>query len=170
MLTLKKKNRVLKIAILKKETAQDCLIFKWYFFQLYSVERKVSQPIEGHAAAFTKFRMEGNPEASGSLTHFWKIYFQMHHCAVNIFRPAGEGCNEDICFKINDTIFARVMVILLVCLRSVSWHVLGLWDFGLRDSKANALFISPAMSYSLLEPSCCKKRQKKSQPRNWFEE
>ena len=29
--------------------------------QLYSVERKVSQPIEGHAAAFMQFKMEGNP-------------------------------------------------------------------------------------------------------------
>ena len=40
------------------------MIIKWDFFQLYSVERKVSQPIEGHAAAFTKFRMEGNPADS----------------------------------------------------------------------------------------------------------
>uniref|UniRef100_A0A646QDZ5 Clathrin heavy chain n=2 Tax=Scolopendridae TaxID=41363 RepID=A0A646QDZ5_9MYRI len=32
--------------------------------QLYSVERKVSQPIEGHAAAFAQFKMEGNPELS----------------------------------------------------------------------------------------------------------
>ena len=32
--------------------------------QLYSVERKVSQPIEGHAAAFTQFRMENNPADS----------------------------------------------------------------------------------------------------------
>ncbi|UYV68263.1 CLTC [Cordylochernes scorpioides] len=32
--------------------------------QLYSVERKVSQPIEGHAATFAQFRMEGNPEPS----------------------------------------------------------------------------------------------------------
>ncbi|CAM1154510.1 CLTC (predicted) [Pycnogonum litorale] len=32
--------------------------------QLYSVERKVSQPIEGHAAAFSQFKMEGNPEQS----------------------------------------------------------------------------------------------------------
>lgn len=32
--------------------------------QLYSVERKVSQPIEGHAAAFSQFKMEGNPEPS----------------------------------------------------------------------------------------------------------
>ena len=32
--------------------------------QLYSVERKVSQPIEGHAAAFVQFRMEGNPADS----------------------------------------------------------------------------------------------------------
>lgn len=32
--------------------------------QLYSVERKVSQPIEGHAASFATFKMEGNPEIS----------------------------------------------------------------------------------------------------------
>jgi len=32
--------------------------------QLYSVERKVSQPIEGHAAAFSQFKMDGNPEQS----------------------------------------------------------------------------------------------------------
>ncbi|XP_054748808.2 clathrin heavy chain 1 isoform X1 [Lytechinus pictus] len=32
--------------------------------QLYSVERKVSQPIEGHAACFTSFKMENNPELS----------------------------------------------------------------------------------------------------------
>nr|CAG4651561.1 EOG090X0064 [Triops cancriformis] len=32
--------------------------------QLYSVERKVSQPIEGHAAAFAQFKAEGNPEPS----------------------------------------------------------------------------------------------------------
>ena len=32
--------------------------------QLYSVERKVSQPIEGHAAAIVQFRMEGNPADS----------------------------------------------------------------------------------------------------------
>ena len=34
------------------------------FMQLYSVERKASQPIDGHAAAFTQFKMEGNPEES----------------------------------------------------------------------------------------------------------
>eukprot|EP00058_Branchiostoma_floridae_P009338 XP_002594826.1 hypothetical protein BRAFLDRAFT_124425 [Branchiostoma floridae] len=32
--------------------------------QLYSVDRKVSQPIEGHAAAFGQFKMEGNSEQS----------------------------------------------------------------------------------------------------------
>ncbi|RWS16792.1 Clathrin heavy chain 1-like protein [Dinothrombium tinctorium] len=32
--------------------------------QLYSTERKVSQPIEGHAASFAQFKMEGNPEPS----------------------------------------------------------------------------------------------------------
>lgn len=32
--------------------------------QLYSVERRVSQPIEGHAAAFAQFKVEGNPEPS----------------------------------------------------------------------------------------------------------
>ncbi len=34
------------------------------FMQLYSVERKVSQPIEGHAASFTQFKMDGNAEPS----------------------------------------------------------------------------------------------------------
>lgn len=32
--------------------------------QLYSVDRKVSQPIEGHAAAFGDFKMEGNTKPS----------------------------------------------------------------------------------------------------------
>lgn len=32
--------------------------------QLYSVERQVSQPIEGHAAAFAQFKMPGNSEES----------------------------------------------------------------------------------------------------------
>ena len=32
--------------------------------QLYSVERKVSQPIEGHAASFAEFKMEGNSTPS----------------------------------------------------------------------------------------------------------
>ena len=32
--------------------------------QLYSVERKVSQPIEAHSACFTQFKMDGNKEPS----------------------------------------------------------------------------------------------------------
>jgi len=32
--------------------------------QLYSVERKVSQPIEGHAAAFAEFSIPGNATPS----------------------------------------------------------------------------------------------------------
>ena len=32
--------------------------------QLYSVERSVSQSIEGHAAAFATFNLEGNPHPS----------------------------------------------------------------------------------------------------------
>ena len=32
--------------------------------QLYSVERRVSQPIEGHAASFARFKLEGNTEPS----------------------------------------------------------------------------------------------------------
>jgi len=32
--------------------------------QLYSVERKVSQPIEGHAAAFSQFSIPGNATPS----------------------------------------------------------------------------------------------------------
>ena len=54
---------VSKLIYEKKEIHIDYLIIE-FFFQLYSVERKVSQPIEGHAAAFTKFRMEGNPADS----------------------------------------------------------------------------------------------------------
>ena len=37
--------------------------------QLYSTERKVSQPIEGHAACFTQYKMEGNPHASNLLCY-----------------------------------------------------------------------------------------------------
>lgn len=36
--------------------------------QLYSVERKVSQPIEGHAAAFAQFKSPGNAEPSNLFT------------------------------------------------------------------------------------------------------
>ena len=36
--------------------------------QLYSTERKVSQPIEGHAAAFMQFKMEGNAQESTLFT------------------------------------------------------------------------------------------------------
>ena len=32
--------------------------------QLYSVERKVSQPIEGHAAAFSQFKIGNNANPS----------------------------------------------------------------------------------------------------------
>lgn len=32
--------------------------------QLYSTERKVSQPIEGHCACFLQYKMEGNPQPS----------------------------------------------------------------------------------------------------------
>lgn len=32
--------------------------------QLYSTERKVSQPIEGHAACFLQYKMEGNANLS----------------------------------------------------------------------------------------------------------
>ena len=36
--------------------------------QLYSIERKVSQPIEGHAAAFMQFKVEGNAQESTLFT------------------------------------------------------------------------------------------------------
>lgn len=36
--------------------------------QLYSVDRQVSQPIEGHAAAFAQFKMPGNTEESTLFT------------------------------------------------------------------------------------------------------
>lgn len=45
-----------------------CIIFQQNrvvgAMQLYSVERKVSQPIEGHTAAFCPFKVEGNPNES----------------------------------------------------------------------------------------------------------
>jgi clathrin heavy chain len=34
------------------------------YMQLYSVERKISQPLEGHAAAFATFMVEGNNKPS----------------------------------------------------------------------------------------------------------
>lgn len=57
--------------------------------QLYSVERKVSQPIEGHAASFAIFKMEGNPEVStlfcfavrtaqGGKLHIIEVSFKNH--------------------------------------------------------------------------------------------
>ena len=36
--------------------------------QLYSVERGVSQPIEGHAAAFAQLQLPGNPTESTLFT------------------------------------------------------------------------------------------------------
>ena len=54
--------------------------------QLYSVERKVSQPIEGHAAAFSQFKMQGNG-AESTLFCFavrgaqgGKVSFLLGHC------------------------------------------------------------------------------------------
>ena len=48
-------------------------------------------------------------------------------------------------------------------------------DFKLATFHENSFFIAPFMHNGAkkivklhLEPSCCKKRQKKSQPRNWF--
>ena len=37
------------------------------------------------------------------------------------------------------------------------------------DKSELLLYIASPRRLNLLEPSCCKKRQKKSQPRNWFE-
>ena len=37
--------------------------------QLYSVERKVSQPIEGHVAAFAQCKSPGNAKSSNLLIH-----------------------------------------------------------------------------------------------------
>jgi len=34
------------------------------YMQLYSIERKISQPIEGHAAAFSSFVVEGASKPS----------------------------------------------------------------------------------------------------------
>ena len=65
--------------------------------QLYSVERKVSQPIEGHAAAFSQFSIPGNASPSTlfcfavrgaqggkvslmtvTLPRAWRLYFGLY--------------------------------------------------------------------------------------------
>ncbi|XP_016386829.1 clathrin heavy chain 1-like [Sinocyclocheilus rhinocerous] len=43
------------------DTAQNRVVGA---MQLFSVDRKVSQPIEGHSAAFGHYKLEGNPNAS----------------------------------------------------------------------------------------------------------
>lgn len=50
------------ISVLSGITAQQNRVVG--AMQLYSVERKCSQPIEGHAASFATFKMERNPEPS----------------------------------------------------------------------------------------------------------
>jgi hypothetical protein len=66
--------------------------------QLYSVERKVSQPIEGHAAAFTQFKLDGNKKPS---TLF----------AFAVRGPQGGKVNKKkssivLCFFFNNLIFS----------------------------------------------------------------
>ncbi|CAL8108322.1 unnamed protein product [Orchesella dallaii] len=56
--------------------------------QLYSVERKVSQPIEGHAGTFAQIRVEGNPELS-NLVCFAVRNLQGGHGKLHIVEVGG---------------------------------------------------------------------------------
>ena len=39
--------------------------------QLYSVERRVSQPIEGHAASFAQMKLDGNKVRFSWIENLW---------------------------------------------------------------------------------------------------
>ncbi|XP_075219017.1 clathrin heavy chain [Lycorma delicatula] len=95
--------------------------------QLYSVERKCSQPIEGHAASFAQFKMEGNPEpstlfcfavrsAQGGKLHIIEVgqppagNQQFSKKAVDVFFPA-EAHND---FPVAMQVSAKYDVIYLI--------------------------------------------------------
>ena len=62
--------------------------------QLYSVERKVSQPIEGHAAAFAQFTMPGNTEESTLFTFAVRTQQGGKVCLRRDWGREGEGGRE----------------------------------------------------------------------------
>lgn len=59
--------------------------------QLYSVDRKVSQPIEGHAAAFGEFKVEGNAKPS---TLF--CFAVRSQAGGKVRAPALDGSNQTV--------------------------------------------------------------------------
>lgn len=75
--------------------------------QLYSVERKVSQPIEGHAAAFSQFSIPGNATPS-TLFCFavrgaqgGKVVHLYHTCSSNSLWMSSvkEFCSKTNCIE-----------------------------------------------------------------------
>ncbi|EDQ92603.1 uncharacterized protein MONBRDRAFT_19294 [Monosiga brevicollis MX1] len=71
--------------------------------QLYSVERKVSQPIEAHAACFTQFKMPGNPHPSNVLCMANRGAAGAKIHVIEVGAPAAGNrpftkCNADIFF------------------------------------------------------------------------
>ena len=71
--------------------------------QLYSVDRQVSQPIEGHAAAFAQFKMSGNSEEStlftfavrtqqgGKVSFVWFLLHLRHSLSLSFSAPCHRG-------------------------------------------------------------------------------
>ena len=73
--------------------------------QLYSTERKVSQAIEGHAACFVQFKLEGNPHPS-SLVCFslrnaagGKVYLKFDNSITSTFLVAHCGSLTNSCWQ-----------------------------------------------------------------------
>jgi clathrin heavy chain len=76
--------------------------------QLYSVERKVSQPIEGHAAAFIQFKMEGNQQestlfcfavrgAAGGKLHIIEVRITCSfQCKLDFCHSGGNSANGEL--------------------------------------------------------------------------
>ena len=63
--------------------------------QLYSVERKVSQPIEGHAAAFAQLKIEANTQPSTLFVFAvrgaqgGKVSFCLVFCNLSLYKVKG---------------------------------------------------------------------------------
>lgn len=85
--------------------------------QLYSVERKVSQPIEGHAAAFAQLKLPENPEestlfmfASRSATG-GKVCAAFVHVCVRVC-VCMRACYVQMCVCVDGTVCMCVYIVL----------------------------------------------------------
>ena len=92
--------------------------------QLYSVDRKVSQPIEAHAAAFAQFKLPGNEKESTLLAF-----------AVRNITGDGKVCGVCVCLRACVYTFLSLNVILFffsfMLLRLV--HLLNITKLSIRQ-------------------------------------